>query len=48
MGSFESDRVSLVDRTELEKTAYFRLSEQRKKALEQFGDDHYWASFDII
>jgi hypothetical protein len=47
MGSFESDRVSLVDRTELEKTAYFRLSEQRKKALEQFGDDHYWASFDI-
>lgn len=35
MGSFESDRVSLVDRTELEKTAYFRLSEQRKKALEQ-------------
>lgn len=47
MAPFESDNVSLVDRTDPEKTAYFRLSEQRKKALEQFGTEHYWASFDI-
>lgn len=43
-----ASQVSLVDRSEEEKSQYFQLCEKKRVAIKEYGEDHYWNNFDIV
>lgn len=42
-----SEVVSLSDRSDEERTNFFKLCQQQEKALKDHGYDHYWSNFKI-